>query len=126
MTTKKTSANAAKKPGAAGKGYARGENLWAKSLDYWIVKSAMSEQDVADRIGVSQGQISHWRHGRFPPPALSNEAVIVRLAEVLGMDRTNTASFLDDARLSALPVWASDIINGLKKQVADLQPKVGK
>jgi transcriptional regulator with XRE-family HTH domain len=125
MTMPKKS-NAAKKPGGATKGFQRGENLWAKSLDYWLTRSAMSEQDLADKIGVSQGQISHWRRGRFRPPALSNEPILLRMAEVLGMDKVAASRFLDDARLSALPVWATDIIAGLKKENADLRAKAGK
>lgn len=120
MTMQKKS-NAAKKPGAAGKGFVRGENLWAKSLDYWLTSRAMSEQDLADKIGVSQGQISHWRRGRFPPPALSNEPILLRMSEVLGMDKAAAQRFLDDARISALPIWATDIITGLKKRIADLE-----
>jgi hypothetical protein len=122
MATQKKTANV-KKPGAAGKGYQRGENLWAKSLDYWLVKSGKSEQDLATSIGVSQGQVSHWRRGRFPPPALSNEPIIMRMAEVLGMDKSASSRFLDDARLSALPVWAVDIIAGQKKRIAELESK---
>lgn len=102
----------------------RGPNLWAKLLDYHLVRTGLSEYDIAPRVGVSQPMVNHWRTGREAPPSLKSEERVIKIGEALRLDDHQMKEFIAAARMSSLPSWACEIIDGLKKRIAELENKL--
>ena len=87
------------------------DNNFTKNLKHIRKQKKLSQQEIADKIGVDRSTIGYWENGKADPTLLNvqklSEALNVPLPDFLGKDLStedidNTKEFTDEEKKEAL------------------------
>jgi transcriptional regulator with XRE-family HTH domain len=75
----------------------------AERIRHFIAKSGLRVEDIAEKIGVSQGAVSQWQTGDSSP----RQRRLEKLVEVLGIDMATLYGPLDEEAEESTPPTTS-------------------
>src|SRR5690242_20646815 len=89
------------------------------------IRSAMSQTDLAEKLGVTQGTISNWEKGKIKlDPAQRTEIKRV-LGEVTPVRENETSEGTVEAGPSAFGAWLNRTRNEMKMSIGELAQASG-
>lgn len=96
-----------------------GDSLFARRLVALRKDLDMSQEDLAAKVGVKAGQISHFEKERRAPSLL----VLKRLADALGTSMDYLTGRSDDPELKAQQDLGDSVVARINRTVKQLKPE---